>query len=615
MILDRFRRAVLSVLVFPVGGVLAQQELARILMERRGGLRGVARSFAAAVVLISCLVIQQAPAQTTTRVSVASSGAEGNGHSQFAAISADGRFVAFSSYASNLVSGDTNGREDVFVHDRATGETSRVSVTTTGSLGRNDGRQPSISADGRFVAFHTSDFDVTFRGGTYLHDRETGTLECVIVFEDGVRITVFPSISADGRYIACKSFYPLVDSEVGIIDVLTGEITVIGEGFGTVSISADGRFVGFDAWPDARRFYHAVHVYDRSTGQIFLVSRNLAGELPNSHAQGASISADGRFVAFRSGASDLVPDDTAHADVFVYDRMTDTTARVSVTSAGVQANSHSGIPLSISGDGRFVAFLSSASNLVPDDTNGLDDLFVHDRSTGTTSRVSLDSAGVQRSGTQLAYGAAARLSADGRFVAFSSLESTLVPGDTNGRSDVFVRELRDPADCRAGTVNQGAGSRADVLRVNGSTGDARRVVRVAPRSPEFQVSLDAAPSGPIGPMGAPVARYVLWTWRHLPSNAVDLWARGQLLGCTVNPTPVRPLATPQPFRCRRGSVGPSVCGSVSAPGGAPSAAPWVLTLAQAPARGQFTLQGVIEDLGANNTVGFSVTNAVLVSIE
>ncbi len=150
-----------------------------------------------------------------------------------------------------------------------------------------------------------------------------------------------------------------------------------------------------------------------------------------------SISADGRFVTFSSKASNLVPGDTNFSqDIFVRDLSTNTTARVSVSGAGNQGNSNSRSP-SISGNGRFVAFASDASNLVPGDTNGAQDIFVRDLSTNTNTRVSVSSTGNQANQDCFT----PSISADGRFVAFNSSASNLVPGDTNNENDIFVRDL------------------------------------------------------------------------------------------------------------------------------------------------------------------------------
>jgi hypothetical protein len=156
---------------------------------------------------------------------------------------------------------------------------------------------------------------------------------------------------------------------------------------------------------------------------------------------GLSISDDGRFVAFESQATDLVSGNSnSNDDVFVRDRLLGTTERVSVDSAGGQADSSSRFP-SISADGRFVVFDSAATNLVAGDTNHGEDVFVHDRQTGTTERVSVDSAGIQaNTGASCPFPACRLISGDGRYVAFESAATNLVAGDTNSTSDAFVHD-------------------------------------------------------------------------------------------------------------------------------------------------------------------------------
>ncbi len=180
-----------------------------------------------------------------------------------------------------------------------------------------------------------------------------------------------------------------------------------------------------------------VFVRDRQTGTTSRVSVSSSGVQANALSGGAAISADGRYVAFRSYASNLVAGDTnIDPDVFLRDRQTGTTSRASVSNSGVQANSGSD-SAAISPDGRYVAFRSYASNLVAGDTNIDPDVFLRDRQTGTTSRVSVSSSGTQANGGS--YGAA--ISADDRYVAFASEASNLVAGDTNNTYDVFVHEL------------------------------------------------------------------------------------------------------------------------------------------------------------------------------
>jgi Tol biopolymer transport system component len=301
------------------------------------------------------------------RVSVDSGGIQGNSNSGGSSINVDGRFVAFASLASNLVPDDTNGGYDIFVHDRDTGVTERVSVDSAGIEGNGYSTlSPSISMDGRYVAFWSSSSnlvpdDTNGQTDIFMHDRDTGETERVSVDSEGIQGNKYSdqlSISADGRYVA---FHSLASNLVS----------------------------------DDTNARHDVFVHDRDTGVTERMSVDSAGIQGNSDSISPSISADGRFFAFTSGASNLVPGDTNDLyDVFVHDRVAGVTERVSVDSAGIQGNSRS-FGSSISADGRFITFGSSASNLVLDDTNGSDDVFVHDRNTGVTERVSVDSEGIQ----------------------------------------------------------------------------------------------------------------------------------------------------------------------------------------------------------------------------
>jgi Tol biopolymer transport system component len=286
----------------------------------------------------------EAAADTTERVSVDSDGAEGNGESFTAPwISADGRFVAFASLASNLVTGDTNGVQDVFVHDWQTGMTERVSVGSDGAGGNGESDLiPAISADGRFVAFASLASNLV-AGDTngiqdiFVHDRGTGLTERVSVRSDGTQANATsedPAISADGRFVAFQSFAS---------NLVAGD-----------PISVPQR----------------VFVHDRQTGITERVSVSSDGTVASATSGAPAISADGRFVAFSSFARNLVPDDTDFfADIFVHDRETGITERVSLSSAGVEGNGGSEGKNAISTDGRFVAFASRANNLVTDDTN------------------------------------------------------------------------------------------------------------------------------------------------------------------------------------------------------------------------------------------------------
>ena len=217
------------------------------------------------------------------------------------------------------------------------------------------------------------------------------------------------------------------------------------------SISADGRYVAFQSYadnlvPGDTNEQPDIFVRDRQTGTTERVNVAADGTQANDYSYSSSISADGRYVAFSSRASNLVPDDTNEQwDIFVRDRQTGTTERVSVAADGTQANSNSWYP-SISADGSHVAFQSDASNLVPGDKNDLEDIFVRDlaggealrdRQTGTTEKVSVATDGTQANSIS----SSPSISADGSYVAFQSDASNLVPGDTNDASDIFVRDL------------------------------------------------------------------------------------------------------------------------------------------------------------------------------
>jgi Tol biopolymer transport system component len=401
---------------------------------------------------------------TTRRVSVSSAGVEGNGGTYDAAVSADGRFVTFRSMASNIVAGDTNGASDVFVRDRTNHTTERVSVSSAGVEGNAASYSASISADGRFVAFDSvaSNLIATDTNSTYdtfVHDRETHTTRRVSVSSaggEGDGSSGEPSISANGRFVAFSSSATnLVGNDTNLAtDIFvhdrrthtTRRVSVSSggaegnSGSGGTSISADGRSVAFES--NASNLVGSdtngvsdVFVRDRTNQTTKRVSVSSAGTEANAMGRMASISADGRFVAFESQASNLVGNDTnGDIDIFIRDRTNHTTKRVSVNSAGTEANDDSQ-EASIAADGRFVVFRSDASNLVGNDTNAQPDIFVRDRMSHRTRRVSVGSAGTEANGLS----GNPSVSADGRFVAFYSIASNLVGNDTNGMYDIFIR--------------------------------------------------------------------------------------------------------------------------------------------------------------------------------
>ena len=196
-------------------------------------------------------------------------------------------------------------------------------------------------------------------------------------------------------------------------------------------------------------------------GDTVRVSVSTSGTEGNNLSADPSLSADGRYVVFRSYASTLVPDDSnGQADVFVRDRSTDTTKRVSVANDGSQGNgaSHTAPLRAVSADGRSVVFMSNASNLVAGDTNNGFDVFVRDLVAGTTERVSVASDGTQANGISYS----ATISADGRYLAFESQASNLVPGDTNNAPDAFVRDRQAGTTERVSVSNTGQQSVGDL---------------------------------------------------------------------------------------------------------------------------------------------------------
>lgn len=405
------------------------------------------------------MLVTALPAQTTERVSVDSIGRQGNGSAGRASISGDARFVAFDSLATNLVEGDTNGSNDIFLHDRRTGVTTRVSVDSSGVQGNgSSGFGAAISGDGRFIAFASEatnlvEEDTNNVGDIFVHDRITGETARISVDStggQGTNSSSLPAISADGRFVAFTSSSPELvggdtnqTADVLVHDRNTGETTRVSidstgaEGNGRSccsSISGGGRFVAFasvatNLVEGDTNNVGDIFVHDRMTGETTRVSVDSSGAQSIGFIRSSSISADGRFVAFDSSASTLVEGDTNGLfDVFVHDRMTGEIRRVSVDSAGTQVDDSSGRP-SISADGRFVAFDSLATNLVEEDTNGFIDIFVNDRVTGETTRSGME-------GNENSFSPS--ISDDGRFVAFDSSATNLVEADSNGQPDVFV---------------------------------------------------------------------------------------------------------------------------------------------------------------------------------
>ena len=378
-------------------------------------------------------------AGTTERVSISSNGDQGefNGNVQQLWMTPDARYVAFSSYASSMVTDDTNGVPDIFVRDRTLHTTERVSVGAAGVEADGDSEIPALSPDGRFVVFSSvatnlvngdttgDDFDV------FLHDRQSGVTERISEAAAGGDAnggSRGAAVSADGRYVAFWS---------NASDLVAGDT---------------------NGWPD-------VFVKDRQSGTMTRVSVNASGGQLSDGGETdfrISMTPDGRYVGFRTRSTELLGGAVGSQAVLNH-RQTLTPEIVSRAADDTPADSFSDDPIATP-DGRYVTFWSDASNLVAGDTNRTYDVFVRDRQTGTVTRASLAADGGQGN----SYSYRQSISDDGRFVAFHSAASNLIPNDTNPADDVFIRDLAAPAApppdsvsgavAAGGTLTTGSGS-------------------------------------------------------------------------------------------------------------------------------------------------------------
>jgi Tol biopolymer transport system component len=372
-------------------------------------------------------------AAATNFVSISTSSAACSGNCLNPSVSGDGRYVAFSSDAADLVSGDTNGCMDVFVRDTVSGTTTRVSVSSSGVQGNGNSQHPSISADGRYVAFESLasnlvSGDTNVASDIFVHDMITGNTVIASVSSAGVignAGSYYPCISADGTYVAFQS---------DAANLVSGDTNVLTDIF-------------------------VRNLVDSTTERVSVATSGAQAMFGNSTRP--AISYDGRYVAFQSTAMNLVPGDTnPFNDIFVRDRTLGTTERVSISTAGVQASGGDSVTPSISADGRYVAFASAAMNLVSNDTNPSTEIFVRDRTSSTTTIVSVAS-----DGTVGANGVSSNpsISADGAFVAFDSGCANLVSNDTNGCVDVFIHNMS------TGATELGSQSSSGAIALNGNS--------------------------------------------------------------------------------------------------------------------------------------------------
>ncbi|MGD9697267.1 MAG: hypothetical protein AB7V42_16590 [Thermoleophilia bacterium] len=442
----------------------------------RGERRRGALAAAAAAGAVLALPAAAAPGDIEL-VSRATAGAPGDAASQQPSVSADGRFVAFSSDATNLTAEDDHTVTDVFVRDRQTGATeliSRASGVAGAPAAGERSFAPSISADGRFVAFHSKadnlspdDDDTQFN--VYVRDRLTH--ETILVSRavgpggaGGDGSSENPFISADGRRVAFQSIADNLSGAdaAGTFDVYVRDLdadsitlvsrasTSIGQGADVdathPSISADGRRVAFVSAAGNLGGGPAgvarVYVRDLTAFTTTLASRadGASGAVADAPAEAPAISADGRHVAFLSTAANLTADPTDQGnakDVFVRDLQAQTTRLVGPYAGGGEPGPATRPALSA--DGRVIAFVSTAPGLSAEDADPLWDVFVRDMGGGSPSLVSR-SAGAGPGGDGVSDEPA--ITADGTLVAFSSPAANLSAQDVDPVVDVFLRDVR-----------------------------------------------------------------------------------------------------------------------------------------------------------------------------
>jgi len=396
---------------------------------------------------------------TVQKISFTSTGAAGNGDSIRPSISGDGRYVAFESGSDNLTPFDVNSSPDIFVYDRQTSALTKVSVGATGAPANSPGsNNPAISADGRWVAFDSASStlvpgDTNGMRDVFVKDRQTGAIERVNVSTAGVVANlpcVRPTISGDGRYVAFETTATNLDPadtsglDAYVRDRLLGTTTRV-TGAGSpfwgfeASFSANGQqvaFTGSDIDPGDTNSHADIYVHDVASGVYVPISTTPAGVFGNDSSTTPSISADGTRVAFLSRASNFAPGliGTQVYNVYLRDMLTGQLLLVSANAQGVASDGECTRP-AISGDGRHVVFTSRARNLVPNDSPTSDeDVYAYDSQTGLLVAVSVSAGGVLGQG----FSEHAAVSHDGLTIAYHSTATNLIPEDSVGLRDVFV---------------------------------------------------------------------------------------------------------------------------------------------------------------------------------
>lgn len=402
-------------------------------------------SWALAALVVIGLSVAAGAAQTIIRVSEAADGSGGGGFGPVA-VSDDGRFVAFRSGSNSLVPGDTNNANDIFVKDMRTGAIKRVSVSSGGAQANSSSGDTTvdISGDGRFVLFDSTASnlvagDTNSQQDMFIHDRQTGVTER-IVRNDGVQSagrSVDGAISGNGRFVAFAGRgyddAGLIRWGIQVYDRVTKQLERVTDGtnfnasvsYLNADISDDGRYVAFVTTEFSSN--HDIILYDRQTNAWQVANPRLGGAAPQSRQEDLALSGDGRFVTFGSPDTNYVAGDSPDTnDVFVFDAAAGTLERIPGGGATV---SQDPVPV-ISGDGRYVAFASGLLDLYGA-ANGVADVVVFDRQNKSGEVVSVYDDGTPATKSSGSHLFEAAISGDGRFVVFSTFED-FDSGDNTG---------------------------------------------------------------------------------------------------------------------------------------------------------------------------------------
>lgn len=422
-------------------------------------------------------------------ISKSSNGDEGDEESLISEISANGDFIVFSSAANNLVANDSPFA-DIFLYNIKTNEIKLISVATDGTPGDLESKDPSIDSSGRYIAFwsKSENFapgDNFPRGSVYLHDTVTGITTLIGKNTSGgksIHGSDWPSISGNGRYVAFVSESDDIilgddnnetsENDVIMYDTQTDEMILISNRDGDndpsdggwiqgpnrrPDINYDGKYVVFQATdPNAtgdtdNNGSNDIFLRNTQTYRTTLLSKAINGEAGNGGSINPVISDDGQFVVFESNASDLVSiDNNGHKDIFLHNTQIGKTTLISKSSDGNSGNGGDSFNASISNDGRYIAFASSADNLVENDNNGVADIFRYDTHTGVLERISEGYNGNESdgdSGTSIGISnSPISLSGDGRYVTFGSQATNLIAGSTSGINHVYLYDSQKPIE-------------------------------------------------------------------------------------------------------------------------------------------------------------------------